>query len=559
MPTISGLIRHAGTRFGSIGSLTAIPNVDLCLYNPSTSTGIYALTSSTGAFTFNSVPAGTYILVECGQDTIATLSTVDFTTATSIPAPTPSDPPYSKIVTPIANTNTVDSLSPNTLNLTVTTTNLANQNFTDSTVQNTPLSIPNGVILGPSLLVLAGNGIWGTLPNGTPVETVPTTYPYTNSMTTGLTYRPGGISLTADDFYMINIQNSQWYLLSNHTTFDETSSMLAVNGGNPSVILFKETVTVEPNTFYLAGAWLNMITNAANSCLIGFRALASDGVTQLFYGQTSNIQYGKWGEIGQIFNTKNNSTITLQVLTMSTVSSGNDFVLDDVTLQKVTLNSNVTLAKSVNLTNAKVGDTLVYTSVINTTSDIINLYFQDTIPNGTTFNSGTVKVNGTPQIAYNPQTGFTLPNMTANGVATVTFDVTVVSIPASSTIDNLSNLTYSLTIIPGNTITNTIQSNTVITNLIYVSIDSLKTVDKLYAKPGDILTYTIRFTNNGNTDSLNTILIDSIPLGTTFINSSVNVDGITIPTASPNPPTGISLNTIVAGGTTTVSFMVLVN
>ena len=56
---------------------------------------------------------------------------------------------------------------------------------------------------------------------------------------------------------------------------------------------------------------------------------------------------------------------------------------------------------------------------------------------------------------------------------------------------------------------------------------------------GQIITYTIAVTNAGTVPITNTLLIDAIAAGTTFVPDSILVDGI--PRPNENPSTGISL------------------
>lgn len=116
-----------------------------------------------------------------------------------------------------------------------------------------------------------------------------------------------------------------------------------------------------------------------------------------------------------------------------------DYTVDDPTRSPVNFTENtntvsvqiisnrITNVKSVDKAFAIKGDTLHYTSVITNTGTLpkTNLVFTDPIPAGTTFTSGSVKVNSTSYPAYNPQTGFDLPDLAVGDAVTVEFDVTV--------------------------------------------------------------------------------------------------------------------------------------
>lgn len=68
-----------------------------------------------------------------------------------------------------------------------------------------------------------------------------------------------------------------------------------------------------------------------------------------------------------------------------------------------------------------------YTTVITNTGSLlkIDLVFTDPIPAGTTFVAGSVKINSVSYPAYNPQTGFDLPDLAVGEAVTVEFDVKV--------------------------------------------------------------------------------------------------------------------------------------
>lgn len=91
------------------------------------------------------------------------------------------------------------------------------------------------------------------------------------------------------------------------------------------------------------------------------------------------------------------------------------------------ISNRITNVKSVDKAYAVQGDTLHYTSVITNTGSLLksDLVFTDPVPAGTTFTAGSVRVNGVSYPAYDPQTGFALPDLAVGQAVTVEFDVTV--------------------------------------------------------------------------------------------------------------------------------------
>lgn len=87
----------------------------------------------------------------------------------------------------------------------------------------------------------------------------------------------------------------------------------------------------------------------------------------------------------------------------------------------------MTVVKSVDKAYAVKGDNLHYTTVITNTGSLLksDLVFTDPVPAGTTFVAGSVKIDGTTYAAYNPATGFNLPDLAIGQSVTVEFDVQV--------------------------------------------------------------------------------------------------------------------------------------
>ena len=88
--------------------------------------------------------------------------------------------------------------------------------------------------------------------------------------------------------------------------------------------------------------------------------------------------------------------------------------------------------KSVNKTFATIGDTISYTITLSNPGNVTsqNIIFTDTLPDGTTFISGTLtNDSGTQQIG-NPANGIQIGNINPNGTAVITLNVLVTNIPS---------------------------------------------------------------------------------------------------------------------------------
>ncbi|SCC13493.1 DUF7507 domain-containing protein [Bacillus wiedmannii] len=240
-------------------------------------------------------------------------------------------------------------------------------------------------------------------------------------------------------------------------------------------------------------------------------------------------------------------------------TNGDAYMLNTVGLQ-ININSpNIQATKSVNKSVAAIGDILTYTVTIPNTGLLPanNAIFIDSLPNGTSFIPGSVTVDNVPQTNANPTAGISLGTINNNASRTVTFQATVVSLPNQNPISNTANITFQYTPIAGGTTFNGLAtSNSAGTQINLADINGTKSVNKLFTDIGETLTYSIALANIGNIAATNVIYTDQIPSGTTFIPGSVTVNGVT--QAGANPANGISIGTIAANSTTTVSFQVFV-
>lgn len=211
----------------------------------------------------------------------------------------------------------------------------------------------------------------------------------------------------------------------------------------------------------------------------------------------------------------------------------------------------LTITKTVDKAAAAVGDTLTYTLVYNGDSLIYNnAFFYDTIPSNTSYVTDSLAVDGVVQSGQSPNPpGISLGSI-GPGSKTITFKVKVTSFPvAPYTIPNAGNIFA--TSVPN------VTSNTISTTIQGASLTGIKSVSKTTASIGDILTYTIPVTNNGNTTASNILFIDTIPNGTTLIAGSLK-QGITAISGSPNPPGVVLPSSVKGGATSIVTFQVRV-
>ena len=168
--------------------------------------------------------------------------------------------------------------------------------------------------------------------------------------------------------------------------------------------------------------------------------------------------------------------------------------------------ANITGAKSVDKSTAKVGDTLTYTIILTNSGNADGtVTVTDEIPTGT-------RIKDENTTGYNKETNtMTWSNVEVKAGKSV--ELTLEVVVKDDTTDTVKNVAK----IDNKEIPE--KPETKVAN-----ITGTKTVDKTEAKVGDTLTYTIALTNNGNADGTVTVT-DEIPTGTTLVADSITANG----------------------------------
>lgn len=145
--------------------------------------------------------------------------------------------------------------------------------------------------------------------------------------------------------------------------------------------------------------------NAGQAVTVGYTIKANNPITQTPVTNFATLNYTVDDPVrGDVNFSENTNTVSIQIIS-----------------------NRISVVKSVDKAYAVKGDNLHYTTVITNTGSLLksDLVFTDPIPAGTTFVAGSVKINDTPYPAYNPQTGFDLPDLPVGASVTIEFDVKV--------------------------------------------------------------------------------------------------------------------------------------
>ncbi|WP_425495276.1 DUF7507 domain-containing protein [Paenibacillus tengchongensis] len=215
-------------------------------------------------------------------------------------------------------------------------------------------------------------------------------------------------------------------------------------------------------------------------------------------------------------------------------------------------NPNLGVTKSTATTATTVGDTITYTVLLvnNGIATVNNVIFTDALPAGTAFVPNSVTVDGAPRTGTNPATGVTIGSIAPGATVTVTFAVTVTSLPASGVLNNQSSVSFT-----SGTLASTTFSNIVTTPVYEPILSAVKSGSASVATVGDTINYTVVVSNTGNYAATAT-LTDTIPAGTSLVANSVLLDGFPLPGSDPSA--GVPLGSLAAGSTHTLTFSVLI-
>ena len=217
--------------------------------------------------------------------------------------------------------------------------------------------------------------------------------------------------------------------------------------------------------------------------------------------------------------------------------------------------------KAVDLAYADITSVLQYTITVTNdgTASTQNVTLTDIVPLGATFLAGTVQINGITQPGADPASGINIGALAPNDVVFIAFKAQVSgAIPTTNPLVNTADFTYEYFIDPldppytGTPFT----TNPVTTEIRHAEILLTKSADTTIADLGQTIRYNVLVENLGNVAASTVVVIDNIPTGTSFIPGSVRINSN--PQPAMNPVTGITIPSVGAGGSATITFDVAV-
>lgn len=237
-------------------------------------------------------------------------------------------------------------------------------------------------------------------------------------------------------------------------------------------------------------------------------------------------------------------------------STGDLYVPNALAIQVDSLGASLLVTKSVDKDVKIVGEEILYTINVENTGqlDATNVQISDVLPAGLTLVSGSITIDGVPQVDSFP---INISNIASGATVVVTYKLVANAVPIINPAVNVAKVNFSFEPFAGFTVNIETFSNLVNVTILNENMNVIKTVDKLIAKTGDTLVYTSFIVNNGTLVAQNIVFTDPAPAGTTFIPDSVFIDNVQSPGA--DPAVGVNIGTLNPTEFKSIAYSVTIN
>ncbi|TVX93245.1 DUF7507 domain-containing protein [Paenibacillus agilis] len=252
----------------------------------------------------------------------------------------------------------------------------------------------------------------------------------------------------------------------------------------------------------------------------------------------------------------NQATASLDFVTSGGVSESLLQVSNNVVIPVFTTGVNV--IKSADHAAAFVGESIAYTIIVANagTTQANDVTVTDPLPDGTELVVGTVKVNGIPFSAADPDDGIFIGNIAPQSSLEISFLVLVNAIPPSRTLVNTAQVVFTPVSDVGPFPPTTISSNTLSIPVVANSAAASKSANRSTVLAGEQITYTLVLSNTGTTVLNNIQVIDPLSPGVDFVLDSFTINDTTYPDLRPD--FSVSLPSLLPGESVTVNYTVFV-
>lgn len=237
-------------------------------------------------------------------------------------------------------------------------------------------------------------------------------------------------------------------------------------------------------------------------------------------------------------------------------SSGDLYVPNALATQIDSLGASLQLTKSADDLVKYVGENINYTLILKNTGQLTatNIQVEDIITTGTKLVPNTIFVDGVLQPDSFP---IVISQILSDQSVTINFALKATSVPLVNPVVDRMIAKFQFEPFQGYTSFSSQLSNGVSVFILDEDTNIIKTVDKPFALSGEELTYSSFIANTGNLKSINMIFKDIIPIGTSFVENSVFLDGVNLP--GENPKNGINIGEVDVWQLKEITFKVTIN
>lgn len=349
----------------------------------------------------------------------------------------------------------------------------------------------------------------------------------------------GVVVVKSADANLVKIGDAITYTVEISTRGNGTITNLVLQDVlGDSVDFIENTVTINgeiaENTSPETGIALPDIT-AKESVIVTFQVLAV--AENKAFPNTATANYTKEIQNQSINQTTNSEEVNIMILG-----------------EPIT-----TVTKLANPTTAEIGDVVTFTVTFENTNDfaLAGLVFADAYDTGYDFVEGSVTINGVSDATLDVSK-FAIKEIEGLATTTVTYDMTV----NESAVDLLKNaVTISYTVTDPDTGESedfTLDSNTAVVTVttapvpVDAKVSLKKSADDTFVAVGDVVTYTLEVTNEGNVALEDITVYDVLPAELSFVIGSVKVDNEL--RVDDNLLSGITIDALAVEGVSTITF-----
>lgn len=246
---------------------------------------------------------------------------------------------------------------------------------------------------------------------------------------------------------------------------------------------------------------------------------------------------------------------------VAATTGGDAYFLNGIALQIDISAPFMIINKVVDRAAIALGDTFTFThNVANTgTAPSNDVILVDPLPSGTEFVEGSVTIDSIPFPSYNPVIGIPLGTFEPNPaiVRTVTFQVRQTVVPPDNAVINQSSVQFTFPGLGGVTENGSVESNEVSVTVVAQDLSAVKSANKSITFIGDVITYTLDVTYNGNFEASVVLIGTPPPSGTSYLDGTVQIDGDPRPELS--IASGFNLGVLMPGESVAIVYAVQVN